>query len=134
MLETQKEWWKPAWGVLGWWIGFWNLIGAFGFTVSLARPFICLEDCCVLCTVASLGVDLWCVWILDEQWHRVRVGVGDVLGILVRFFQVSSLRPLFILVRVLYLHSLLPVKGFLDCERVTVLRKSRKTPSDDDEG
>lgn len=34
MLETQKVWWKPAWGVLGWWIGFWNLVGAFGFTVS----------------------------------------------------------------------------------------------------
>ncbi|EIM81365.1 uncharacterized protein STEHIDRAFT_103768 [Stereum hirsutum FP-91666 SS1] len=33
MLETQKTWWKPAWGVLGWWIGFWNLIGAFGFTI-----------------------------------------------------------------------------------------------------
>lgn len=54
MLETQKEWWKPAWGVLGWWIGFWNLIGAFGFTVSLTLPFTYLEDYCILCTVALL--------------------------------------------------------------------------------
>ncbi|KAK4944273.1 hypothetical protein LTR10_016386 [Elasticomyces elasticus] len=34
MLETQKKWWKPAFNVLGWHIGFWNLIGAFGFTLS----------------------------------------------------------------------------------------------------
>jgi hypothetical protein len=53
MLETQSRWYLPAWGVLGWHIGFWNLIGmalhlvdcgevaladlntgAFGFTVD----------------------------------------------------------------------------------------------------
>jgi len=33
MLETQKVWYKPAFDVLGWHIGFWNLIGAFGFTL-----------------------------------------------------------------------------------------------------
>ena len=33
MIETQPKWWKPAFGVLGWHIGFWNLIGAFGFTL-----------------------------------------------------------------------------------------------------
>lgn len=35
MLETQKRWYLPAWGTLGWHIGFWNFIGAMGFTVSL---------------------------------------------------------------------------------------------------
>ena len=35
MLETQPKWYVPAWEVLGWHIGFWNLIGAFGFTVSI---------------------------------------------------------------------------------------------------
>jgi hypothetical protein len=34
MLETQKKWYLPAWGTLGWHIGLWNLIGASGFTVS----------------------------------------------------------------------------------------------------
>ena len=34
MLETQKKWYVPALGTLGWHIGFWNLIGALGFTVS----------------------------------------------------------------------------------------------------
>lgn len=31
MLETQKNWYTPSFHVLGWWIGFWNLIGAIGF-------------------------------------------------------------------------------------------------------
>jgi hypothetical protein len=31
MLETQKTWWKPALGTLGWHIGLWNLIGGLGF-------------------------------------------------------------------------------------------------------
>lgn len=30
MIETQKHWWQPAPTVLGWHIGFWNLIGGFG--------------------------------------------------------------------------------------------------------
>ena len=33
MLETQRKWYIPAWGTLGWHIGVWNLIGAFGFTL-----------------------------------------------------------------------------------------------------
>lgn len=33
-LETQSRWWKPEPHLLGWWIGFWNLIGAVGFTMS----------------------------------------------------------------------------------------------------
>ncbi|KAF6225778.1 hypothetical protein HO133_009780 [Letharia lupina] len=33
MLETQPKWYKPAWEVLGWHIGLWNLIGALGFTL-----------------------------------------------------------------------------------------------------
>ncbi|KAL7914981.1 hypothetical protein GGI35DRAFT_435730 [Trichoderma velutinum] len=33
MLETQQKWWKPALNLLGWHIAFWNLVGAFGFTL-----------------------------------------------------------------------------------------------------
>lgn len=33
MIETQKHWWQPAPTVLGWHIGFWNLIGGVGFTL-----------------------------------------------------------------------------------------------------
>ncbi|PTB42370.1 uncharacterized protein TrAFT101_008537 [Trichoderma asperellum] len=34
MLETQQKWWRPAPHLLGWHIAFWNLVGAFGFTLS----------------------------------------------------------------------------------------------------
>jgi hypothetical protein len=33
MLETQKNWYTPAFKVLGWHIAFWNFIGALGFTL-----------------------------------------------------------------------------------------------------
>ena len=33
MLETQAHWYTPAFGTLGWHIGFWNLVGACGFTL-----------------------------------------------------------------------------------------------------
>lgn len=39
MLEAQKKWYQPAVLSIGWQIGFWNLIGAVGFTVSyLSAP------------------------------------------------------------------------------------------------
>lgn len=41
MLETQRKWYIPAWGILGWHIGLWNLIGALGFTVPF---FISLRN------------------------------------------------------------------------------------------
>ncbi|KGO76712.1 hypothetical protein PITC_090660 [Penicillium italicum] len=36
MLEAQAKWYLPAWHVLGWQIGFWNLIGSVGFTLCAA--------------------------------------------------------------------------------------------------
>ena len=33
MLETQKNWYTPAFGVLGWHIAFWNWVGGIGFTL-----------------------------------------------------------------------------------------------------
>jgi hypothetical protein len=39
MLETQTTWYTPAPKVLGWHIGLWNLIGAFGFTICGALGF-----------------------------------------------------------------------------------------------
>lgn len=31
MLETQRHWWTPSLGTLGWHVGLWNLIGGVGF-------------------------------------------------------------------------------------------------------
>ncbi|KAF7552374.1 hypothetical protein G7046_g7424 [Stylonectria norvegica] len=39
MLEVQPKWYIPAPGVLGWHIGFWNFIGALGFTLCGALGF-----------------------------------------------------------------------------------------------
>lgn len=39
MLETQPNWYTPALGTLGWHIGFWNLLGAIGFTLCGALGF-----------------------------------------------------------------------------------------------
>ena len=39
MLETQPKWYIPAPKLLGWHIGFWNLIGAIGFTLCGALGF-----------------------------------------------------------------------------------------------
>lgn len=36
MLETQTHWYKPAFDVLGWHIGLWNLVGGVGFTLCPA--------------------------------------------------------------------------------------------------
>ncbi|KAK1816071.1 hypothetical protein LTR12_009493 [Friedmanniomyces endolithicus] len=32
--ETQEKWWKPEPGVLGWWIGFWSIVGSVGFELG----------------------------------------------------------------------------------------------------
>jgi hypothetical protein len=29
--QTQHKWWKPEAGFIGWWIGFWAMIGSWGF-------------------------------------------------------------------------------------------------------
>lgn len=39
MLETQPKWNVPALNTLGWHIGFWNLVGALGFTICGALGF-----------------------------------------------------------------------------------------------
>ncbi len=41
MIETQRKWYIPAPGVLGWHVGFWNFLGGMGFTVCfLFKSFL----------------------------------------------------------------------------------------------
>ncbi|KAK9372098.1 uncharacterized protein V1513DRAFT_460857 [Lipomyces chichibuensis] len=40
MLETQQNWYTPAPRSLGWHVGLWNLVGAFGFTICGALGLI----------------------------------------------------------------------------------------------
>ncbi|KAK4444842.1 hypothetical protein QBC34DRAFT_414437 [Podospora aff. communis PSN243] len=39
MLEVQTRWYRPEPGLLGWHVGFWNLVGAVGFTLCGALGF-----------------------------------------------------------------------------------------------
>ncbi|KIR30948.1 hypothetical protein I309_00301 [Cryptococcus deuterogattii LA55] len=39
MIEVQKHWWLPNIIDIGWWVGFWNLIGAIGFTLCGALGY-----------------------------------------------------------------------------------------------
>ena len=39
MIEVQDKWYRPALGSLGWHIGFWNFVGAIGFTLCGALGF-----------------------------------------------------------------------------------------------
>ena len=46
MLETQRKWWQPNPRSLGWWIGFWNLVGSVGWTLSASFGGYCERDWC----------------------------------------------------------------------------------------
>lgn len=39
-LECQRKWWKPEPGVLGWWIGFWAIVGSVGFLCVMAFFYV----------------------------------------------------------------------------------------------
>lgn len=59
MLETQSKWYKPALDVLGWHIGFWNLIGALGFTLCGALGFAESNEACLTALTWSTFVGSW---------------------------------------------------------------------------
>ncbi|KAI3322761.1 hypothetical protein HD806DRAFT_499265 [Xylariaceae sp. AK1471] len=53
MLETQTTWYTPAPKVLGWHIGLWNLIGAFGFTICGALGFASRNEAASYASILS---------------------------------------------------------------------------------
>lgn len=59
MLETQTTWYTPAPKVLGWHIGFWNLVGAFGFTVCGAVGFARRNEAATYASVLSTFIGSW---------------------------------------------------------------------------
>ena len=87
MIEVQERWYKPALGILGWHIGFWNLVGAVGFTLCGGLGFGSeasegVEYASVLSTfvgswaflVSVFGLfvgDVVVVVVGDEEQHRL---------------------------------------------------------------
>ncbi|RDX49411.1 hypothetical protein OH76DRAFT_1403630 [Lentinus brumalis] len=68
MIEVQKKWWEPDLRSLGWHIGFWNLIGALGFTLCGALGYASLS---------STGVNYQSV--LSTFWGSWAFLIGSVI-------------------------------------------------------
>lgn len=66
MLETQKNWYTPAPTVLGWHIGFWNLVGALGFTLCGALGFAAGDNSA--CEIGSLWATFIGSWAFLVSW------------------------------------------------------------------
>lgn len=83
MLEVQEKWWLPAPKLLGWHVGFWNLVGAIGFTVCGALGFGGDDEAIVYALTLSTFVGSWAFLIGSVvQWYesldKYPVDVGDV--------------------------------------------------------
>ena len=78
MIETQKKWYLPAFDVLGWHIGAWNLIGVCSLSQNLSQMYF-----------SNLGTGnwvyaMWCSWICEcQQWCGISGEPGHVLGVVV---------------------------------------------------
>ncbi|KAK4190657.1 hypothetical protein QBC35DRAFT_489370 [Podospora australis] len=59
MLEVQERWWKPNLKSLGWHIGFWNLVGAIGFTLCGALGFGVDDEAVEYASIVSTFVGSW---------------------------------------------------------------------------
>lgn len=59
MIEVQPRWYIPAPRVLGWHIGFWNLIGAIGFTLCGALGFGSSDPAVEYAVTMSTFVGSW---------------------------------------------------------------------------
>ncbi|KAK7737914.1 hypothetical protein SLS53_006292 [Cytospora paraplurivora] len=59
MLETQPTWYTPALRTLGWHIGFWNLVGAIGFTLCGALGFASSYEPCEVALTWSTFFGSW---------------------------------------------------------------------------
>ncbi|ETS82192.1 hypothetical protein PFICI_07194 [Pestalotiopsis fici W106-1] len=71
MLETQPNWYRPAWGTLGWHIGFWNLVGAIGFTLCGALGFASENESAAYASVLATFIGSWAFLIGSViQWYE----------------------------------------------------------------
>lgn len=71
MLETQRKWYIPAWGTLGWHIGAWNLVGGIGFTLCGALGFAAENSGAVYQGSLATFWGSWCFLIGSViQWYE----------------------------------------------------------------
>ncbi|KAI0409984.1 hypothetical protein F4802DRAFT_542911 [Xylaria palmicola] len=71
MVETQPTWYTPAPRVLGWHIGFWNLIGALDFTACGALGFASGNHAAAYASNLSTFIGSWAFLIGSlVQWYE----------------------------------------------------------------
>ncbi|KAI1881718.1 hypothetical protein JX265_000544 [Neoarthrinium moseri] len=71
MLETQTKWYKPAQDVLGWHLGFWNLVGALGFTICGALGFASENESAAYASSLATFIGSWAFLIGSAiQWFE----------------------------------------------------------------
>lgn len=71
MLETQQKWYLPAWKVLGWHIGAWNLVGGIGFTLCGALGFAAANSGAVYQGSLATFWGSWCFLVGSAiQWYE----------------------------------------------------------------
>ncbi|RAK71913.1 uncharacterized protein BO72DRAFT_342785, partial [Aspergillus fijiensis CBS 313.89] len=66
-LETQERWDRPAWRVLGWHIGVWNLVGGVGFTLCGVFGLVGMQYQACLATFWGSWAFLWASGL---QWYE----------------------------------------------------------------
>lgn len=82
MLECQEKWWKPSLDMLGWHIGFWNLVGGLGFTLCGALGFGSDNEAVAYASALATFVGSWAFLVsicpLDPYGSRRPVPVLDL--------------------------------------------------------
>jgi hypothetical protein len=71
MLETQPKWYIPEPRLLGWHIGFWNLIGSIGFMLCGALGFAPDNDAAVYASTLATFIGSWAFLVGSViQWYE----------------------------------------------------------------
>lgn len=65
LLKSQTKWYRPTLRSLGWWVGFWDLVGSVGWTLSASFGGYCSKD--------------WCEWQSDVSllWASIAFFIGS---------------------------------------------------------
>ena len=68
MLEVQEWWYLPNMRSLGWHIGFWNLVGAIGFTLCGALGYGVNHPGVEYASTLSTFVGSWAFLVSPDEW------------------------------------------------------------------
>ena len=79
MLEVQERWYLPNMSSLGWHIGLWNLVGAFGFTLCGALGYGTDRPGVEYASTLSTFVGSWAFLVSPHEWITPRTAMAALL-------------------------------------------------------